>query len=95
MMDDMTQMIKEKLLEDLISQMSEGHARRLMPAPKEGMGVEVQAGDKKGLEAGLDKAQSVLSKAGDVDDVEGSGGEEDDERRLMELLEDEDDEEGH
>lgn len=92
MMDDMTQMIKEKLLEDLIHQMSEGHANRMMP-PK-GLGVEVQASDKDGLEDGLDKAKSVLAKAGDADEMPEHGGEDEgsDEERLMQLLGDDDDE---
>lgn len=93
MIDDMTQMIKEKLLKDLINQMSEGHAGRMMP--EKGMGVEVQAADKSGLEDGLDKAKSVLSKAGDVEASDEGSGEEDDEHRLMELLEEDEDEEGH
>lgn len=91
MIDDMTQMIKEKLLKDLINQMSEGHAGRMMP--EKGMGVEVQAADKSGLEDGLDKAKSVLSKAGDADEMP-EGDPEDDEQRLLELLEEDEDEEG-
>lgn len=94
MLDDMTQMIKEKLLEDLISQMSEGHAGRLMP---KGMGVEVQASSKDGLEDGLDKAKSLMAKGEMPEDHEAGdeAGGDDDEQRLLELLEDEENEEGH
>lgn len=88
MKDDMLQMIKEKLLNELIDKMSVGDDRM---KPK-GLGVEVQAPDKEHLAEGLGKAQDLLSKGPEGD---ASGGD-DDEERMLELLssDDDDDEEG-
>lgn len=90
MLDDMTQMIKEKLLEDLIEKMSE-HPSELMK-PK-GLGVEVQAKDPGALKEGLDKAKELVGKGGEMPGEEsGEHDEGDDEQRLMALLGDDDDE---
>lgn len=87
MLDDMSQMIKEKLLEELIEKMSSAGGDRMKP---KGLGVEVQAPDKEHLAEGLDKAKDLIQKPGESEPSE--GGEEDDEQRLMALLDDDDDE---
>lgn len=93
MLDDMEQMIKEKLLEDLISKMSDGMGERMKP---KGLGVEVQAPDKEHLADGLDQAKSLLGKGGDLPglgkDMPSEGGDDDEERMLQLLSEDDDDE---
>lgn len=79
MLDDIEDLIKQRLLEDLIEKMGDQSGDRLKPP----MAVEVEADDKKGLSAGLDKAKGALPDAPEGDD----------ESRLMDLLdEDEDDE---
>lgn len=94
-MDQMEQMIKEKLLEELIDRMSGDD--RMKP---KGLGVEVQAPDKEHLAEGLDKAKDLLNKgAAEEPELEAQpdNSEEDDEQRLLALLEDEgaeEDEEG-
>lgn len=85
MLDDIEDMIKQKLLEDLIDQMGSQNGSRLKP---QGLAVQVEAPDKEHLSAGLDHAKGAL---------EDSGGDEDDDlRRLMEMAgkdaDDEDDE---
>lgn len=85
MIDEMEQMIKEKLLEGLIDKMSGGMADRMKPKD---LGVEVQAPDKEHLAEGLDKAKDILGKDVASDD----GGDEDDEQRMLELLDHDDDE---
>lgn len=93
----MEQMIKEKLLEDLIDKMSGGIGDRMKP---KGLGVEVQAPDKAHLADGLDKAKELVSKGGPLPGLDEKGpsesSEEDDEQRLLDLLgeDDEDDEKG-
>jgi len=91
-MDAMEQMIKEKLLEELISKMSDAGGDRMKP---KGLGVEVQAPDKEHLAEGLDKAKDLLGKSDspDLEDAEPSAdsSEEDDEQRLLALLDDDDD----
>lgn len=94
MLDDMEQMIKEKLLEDLISKMSDGMGERMKP---KGLGVEVQAPDKEHLADGLDQAKSLLGKGGELPglggkDMPAEGGDDDEERMLQLLSEDDDDE---
>lgn len=86
MLDDMEQMIKEKLLEDLIGKMSDGMGDRMKP---KGLGVEIQAPDKAHLAEGLDKAKDLVSH---TDAMPESGDGDDDEQRLMDLLGDDDDE---
>lgn len=87
MIDDMSQMIKEKLLEELIEKMSSAGGDRLRP---KGLGVEVEAPDKAHLADGLDKAKDLLGAK------EQASSEDDDEQRLLELLgEDDDEEKGH
>lgn len=99
MIDDMEQMIKEKLLQELIDRMSDAGADRMKP---KGLGVEVQAADPEHLKEGLDKAKDLVGKApmkGDSslpdemasDDQPSS--EEDDEQRLLQLLAEDDDDE--
>lgn len=92
MLDDREQMIKEKLLEDLISKMSDGMGDRMKP---KGLGVEVQAPDKEHLADGLDQAKSLLDKGGPLPGLdskespsEDSG---DDEERMLQLLAEDDD----
>ncbi len=97
MLDDMTQMIKEKLLQDLIDKMSDAGGDRMKP---KGLGVEVQAPDAAHLADGLDKAKDLLGKGalptgGDDEmpmpgDGKDGGDEEDDEHRLLQLLENDD-----
>lgn len=90
MMDQLEQMIKEKLLEELIGKMSDSGGDRMRP-PK-AMGVEVQAPDKEHLAEGLDKAKDLFSgsESPEPEGLENSS-EEDDEQRLLAMLEDEDD----
>ena len=88
MIDDMSQMIKEKLLEELIEKMSDAGGDRMKP---KGLGVEVQAPDKAHLAEGLDKAKDLLEAKGSPVGESESPSEEDDEQRLLALL-DEDDE---
>lgn len=91
MKDDVMQMIKERLLNELIDKMSVGDDRM---KPK-GLGVEVQAPDKEHLAEGLDKAKDLLSKgeAPEMDAEPSDHG--DDEERMLELLaQDDDDDEG-
>lgn len=94
MMDDLEQMIKERLLEDLIDKMSDaGGESRLKP---HGLGVSVEAPDKAALAEGLDKAKGLVAKGGppEIPEAEGKGEPEgDDESRLLELLGDDDDDE--
>lgn len=92
MLDDMSQMIKEKLLEELIDRMSDAGGERMKP---KGLGVEVQAPDQAHLAEGLDKAKDILDQPGsaDLDGLPG-GSEEDDEQRLLALLEDDEDGKG-
>jgi hypothetical protein len=90
MKDDLMQMIKEQLLQELIGKMSDGDDRM---KPK-GLGVEVQAPDKEHLADGLDKAKDLLaSGAAPEPSDEGSGSDDDEERMLQLLAEDDDDEE--
>lgn len=85
MKDDMMQMIKERLLSELIDKMSSGDDRM---RPK-GLGVEVQAPDKAHLAEGLDKAKDILGKApGDEAPEQDS---DDDEARMLALLSKDDD----
>lgn len=90
-MDDMEQKIKQDLLLDLISKMSDQSGERLKP---KGLAVEVAAPDKSKLAEGLDKAKGVLGSVPEPDDVgsSSSSNEDDDEQRMMELLSKEDDE---
>lgn len=92
MLDDMSQMIKEKLLEELIDKMSSSHGDSMKP---KGIGVSVEAPDKEHLADGLDKAKDLLGKGGPLpglDSASGSpGDDDDDEQRLMDLLGDDDD----
>lgn len=92
MIDDMSQMIKEKLLEELIEKMSDAGGDRMKP---KGLGVSVEAPDKTHLAEGLDKAKDILGKSGSSEEMPESdgGSEEDDEERLLALLDDEDDKE--
>lgn len=87
MKDDMMQMIKERLLNELIDKMS-GDDRM---APPKGVGVEVQAPDKAGLAEGLGKAKDLLDK-GAVPEPEASAQHdpEDDEERMLQLLAEDD-----
>lgn len=91
MKDDVMQMIKERLLNELIDKMSVGDDRM---KPK-GLGVEVQAKDPDALKEGLDKAKDLLGSddlpASDVD--AGSSDHDDDEERMLELLAKDDDDE--
>jgi hypothetical protein len=96
MKDDMMQMIKERLLDELIDKMSDGDSRM---KPVHGLGVEVQAPDKEHLADGLDKAKEVLD-SGKVPELEADEHSdhmehipEDDEERMLELLAEEDGEE--
>lgn len=91
MMDDQEQKIKQELLLDLISQMSDQSGERLKP---KGMAVEVAAPDKSKLAEGLDKAKDVLGASSDAGAA--SPSEDEDEQRMMELLakDDDDDEDG-
>lgn len=82
MLDDIEDMIKQKLLEHLIESMGDKSGDRLKPP----MAVEVAAKDKAGLSDGLDKAKDALPS------IPESGGEDDDESRLMDLLGEDDDE---
>lgn len=103
MTDDLEQMIKERLLEDLINKMSDKRGEGLAP---KGMAVQVAAPDKEKLAEGLDKAKEELPhlpEASEGDEAEaaghegaGDGQEDDDEQRLLALLgeHDEDDDEG-
>lgn len=97
MLDDLEQKIKEKLLEDLISKMSDGNGARMKP---KGLGVSVEAPNKAGLKDGLDKAKNILSKASmplgadskdsDLMSADSDNLHEDDDQRLLELLDDDD-----
>lgn len=87
MMDDLEQMIKERLLQDLIEKMSDQSGDRLKP---KGLAVEVAAPDKEHLSDGLDQAKDAV---GSIPSQGESPSEEDDEQRLMELLGDDEDEE--
>lgn len=93
MKDAMMDMIKERLLDELIDKMSVGDDRM---KPK-GLGVEVQAPDKEHLADGLDKAKDLLD-SGEIPEVEPSEhGSDDDEERMLQLLadgDDDDDEKG-
>lgn len=93
MLDDLEQQIKERLLEDLITRMSDAGGDRLKPKD---MAVQVAAPDKDKLAEGLDKAKGVLDELpeGKEEASASSSSEEDDEERLMELLDEEDEEEG-
>lgn len=64
MVDDMLQKIKEHLLEELISKMSDGMGDRMKP---KGVGVEVQAPDEEHLAEGLDKAKDLIGGKSDED----------------------------
>lgn len=91
MLDDMSQMIKEKLLEELIEKMSDAGGDRMKP---KGLGVSVEAPDKAHLADGLDKAKELLGKGAEPEDESAppSGdSEEEDEQRLLSLLDDDDD----
>ena len=94
MIDDMSQMIKEKLLEDLINKMSDGAGDRMKP---KGVGVEVQAPDQAHLAEGLDKAKDLLGKGampeGESSDAPSDGDDADDEQRLLQLLDEDDEDE--
>ncbi len=87
MMDDLEQMIKQRLLEDLIDKMSDQSGDRLKP---KGMSVEVAAPDKDKLAEGLEKAKGLV---GSAPEASASPGEDDDEQRMLQLLaeDDEDD----
>ena len=85
MKDDMMQMIKERLLDELIDKMSDSDPRM---APAKGVGVEVQAPDKAHLAEGLDKARELVGKGDVPDAVEHSP--DDDEARMLELMSDDD-----
>lgn len=91
MKDDVMDMIKERLLNELIDKMSDGDSRM---KPK-GVGVEVQAKDPQALQEGLDKAKEFLGK-GDAPEMEAPAHDsDDDEQRMLELLaQDDDDDEG-
>lgn len=91
MMDQLEQMIKEKLLNELIDRMDSSSGDRMKP---KGLGVEVQAPDKAHLAEGLDKAKDLLDKGSAPETEMGGGDSEDDEQRLMALLDDDDDEKG-
>lgn len=86
MLDDIEDMIKQKLLEDLIDQMGNKSGDRLMP---KGLAVQVEAPDKDHLSAGLDHAKDSLSQ---VPEPGEEGGDDDDLSRLMEMAGKEDDE---
>lgn len=89
MKEDMLQMIKEQLLQELINKMSDGDDRM---RPK-GLGVEVQAKDPAALKDGLDKAQEIV---GDSEPDAHETGSDDDESRMLEMLaKDDDDDEDH
>lgn len=89
MKEDMLQMIKEQLLQELINKMSDGDDRM---RPK-GLGVEVQAKDPAALKDGLDKAQEIV---GDSESGAHDAGSDDDESRMLEMLaKDDDDDEDH
>lgn len=96
-MDDLEQMIKEKLLENLIDKMSDKSSDRMKP---KGLAVEVAAPSKDKLAEGLEKAKGVLGSmpaAEDSDMTSECPSEEEDEQRLMDLLakdDDDDDEYG-
>lgn len=89
MKDDMMQMIKERLLDELIDKMSDGDSRM---KPVHGLGVEVQAPDKAHLADGLDKAKDMLD-SGKVPEPDSSehGDPDDDEDRMLQMLADHDD----
>lgn len=63
--DDMLQKIKEQLLDELISKMSDSSADRMKP---KGLGVEVEAADPEHLADGLDKAKDLLSNSKSLPD---------------------------
>lgn len=88
MKDDMMQMIKERLLDELIDKMSVGDDRM---KPK-GVGVEVQAHDPEALKEGLDKAKDLVGSA-HAPEMESmpEHGSDDDEGRMLELLAQDDD----
>lgn len=95
MLDDLEQKIKEKLLEDLITKMSDSNGDRIKP---KGLAVQVAAPDKEKLAEGLDKAKSVLGSVPDSGDMPSGDGitsdpsdDDSDEARLMQLLSSEDD----
>ena len=101
MMDDLEQMIKERLLQDLIEKMSDSSGDRMKP---QGLGVEVQAKDKGSLADGLDKAKELVSAPGsDEERMAAMAGkpsddsDDSDDEALMKLLgdgEDDEDEKG-
>ena len=88
MKDDMMQMIKERLLNELIDKMSTGDDRMKPP----GVGVEVQAKTPEDLKAGLDKAKDLVSSADTGGPAQSNP--DDDEQRMLELLDDDDDDKG-
>lgn len=92
MKHDMLQMIKERLLDELIDKMSDGDDRM---RPK-GVGVEVEAKDPAALKEGLDKAQDIVGKGDLPEPQPHENNPEDDEARMLQLLseDDDDDEEG-
>ncbi len=87
-MDEMEQMIKEKLLQGLIEKMSDANGSRMRP---KGLAVQVAAPDKEHLESGLEDAKSILGGKSSEESSE-SPSEEEDEQRLMALLSEDDDE---
>jgi hypothetical protein len=90
MLNDIEDMIKQKLLEDLIDQMGDKSGDRLSPP---GLAVKVAAPDKEGLSEGLDKAKDALPNIPEPGkEAEAAPSEDDDESRLLALLSDDDDE---
>lgn len=93
MIDDLEQMIKEKLLQDLIDKMSDAGGSRLKP---KGLGVSVEAPDKAHLAEGLDKAKDLLGKGAapsEDEELPSEHSDEDDEQRLLQLLDEDDEDE--
>lgn len=89
MKDDMMQMIKERLLNELIDKMSDGDDR-MKP---QGVGVEVQAKDPAALAEGLDKAKDLVGSGAIPESASAQHDPDDDEARMLSMLSGDDDDE--
>lgn len=81
-MNDSEQKIKEQLLQDLISKMTEGMGSRMKP---KAASVTVEAPDSAHLADGLDKAKDLLTSKSSPDSLPQS-----DEDRMAQLASDDD-----